>query len=95
MKVFIELWKAKDAWKNLSLTDRQECKNAFDALNATADIRPPKLIIRTKLQLEKILIEVEDNGSGIPNEIKDKILTALFYYQKRHRGNRAGAEHYQ
>lgn len=24
MKVFIELWKAKDAWKNLSLADRQE-----------------------------------------------------------------------
>jgi hypothetical protein len=24
MKVFIELWKAKDAWKNLPLTERQE-----------------------------------------------------------------------
>ena len=24
MKVFIELWKAKDAWKNLSLAERQE-----------------------------------------------------------------------
>jgi len=24
MKVFIELWKAKDAWKNLPLPDRQE-----------------------------------------------------------------------
>jgi len=24
MKVFIELWKAKDAWKNLSQTERQE-----------------------------------------------------------------------
>ncbi|HKL15237.1 MAG TPA: DUF6616 family protein [Balneolaceae bacterium] len=24
MKVFIELWKAKDAWKNLPLSERQE-----------------------------------------------------------------------
>lgn len=24
MKIFIELWKAKDAWKNLSLKERQE-----------------------------------------------------------------------
>lgn len=24
MTVFIELWKAKDAWKNLSLTERQD-----------------------------------------------------------------------
>jgi haloalkane dehalogenase len=24
MKVFIELWKAKDAWKNLSLAERQD-----------------------------------------------------------------------
>ena len=24
MKIFIELWKAKDAWKQLSLSERQE-----------------------------------------------------------------------
>ena len=24
MKIFIELWKAKDAWKNLPISDRQE-----------------------------------------------------------------------
>jgi signal transduction histidine kinase len=66
------------------------CNNAFDAMRATADERPPKLTIRTKLQSEKILIEVEDNGPGIPDEIKDKILQPFFTTKKGTEGTGLG-----
>jgi signal transduction histidine kinase len=66
------------------------CNNAFDAMRPTADTRPPKLTIRTKLQSEKILIEVEDNGSGIPEEIKDKILQPFFTTKKGTEGTGLG-----
>lgn len=65
-------------------------KNAFDAMRATAEIRPPILNIRTKLQSGKILIEVEDNGSGIPNEIKNKILQPFFTTKKGTEGTGLG-----
>jgi signal transduction histidine kinase len=58
------------------------CNNAFDAMRPTADKRPPKLSVRTKLDSKSIHIEVEDNGSGIPNEIKDKILQPFFTTKK-------------
>jgi signal transduction histidine kinase len=59
-------------------------------MRPTADTRPPKLTIRTKLQSEKILIEVEDNGSGIPEEIKDKILQPFFTTKKGTEGTGLG-----
>jgi two-component system, NtrC family, sensor kinase len=66
------------------------CNNAFDAMRATAAIRPPKLSVRTKLQSDKILIEIEDNGSGIPDEIKDKILQPFFTTKKGTEGTGLG-----
>jgi signal transduction histidine kinase/streptogramin lyase len=66
------------------------CNNAFDAMRATAEIRTPKLTIRTKLQSEKVLIEVEDNGPGIPEEIKDKILQPFFTTKKGTEGTGLG-----
>jgi len=58
------------------------CNNAFDAMRTTADERLPKLTIRTKMQSEMILIEVEDNGPGIPDEIRDRILQPFFTTKK-------------
>jgi signal transduction histidine kinase len=66
------------------------CNNAFDALRETADKRQPKLTIRTKLELKYLLIEVEDNGSGIPDEIKDKILQPFFTTKKGTQGTGLG-----
>jgi len=58
------------------------CNNAFDAMRETVDTLPPKLSVRTKLDSKSIHIEVEDNGSGIPEEIKDKILQPFFTTKK-------------
>jgi signal transduction histidine kinase len=66
------------------------CNNAFDAMRATAAISPPKLSVRTKLHSDNIFVEVEDNGSGIPNEIRDKILQPFFTTKKGTEGTGLG-----
>lgn len=66
------------------------CNNAFDAMrekiNSELNIQNskffPKLTVRTKLVDGKVVIEIEDNGPGIPEEIKDKILQPFFTTKK-------------
>jgi signal transduction histidine kinase len=66
------------------------CNNAFDAMRETADKRPPTLTVRTKLESKQVLIEVEDNGPGIPDAIKDKILQPFFTTKKGTQGTGLG-----
>jgi signal transduction histidine kinase len=56
------------------------CNNAFDAMRqkTNSELYKPKLIVNTKTEKDHILISVEDNGPGIPEEIKDKILQPFF-----------------
>lgn len=61
------------------------CNNAFDAMrerangkDETADNYLPKLLVRTQKNDDQIFIEIEDNGPGIPEEMKDKILQPFF-----------------
>ena len=64
--------------------------NAFDAMRETVDTRPAKLIVRTKQEANAIQIEVEDNGPGIPDEVKDKILQPFFTTKKGTEGTGLG-----
>jgi signal transduction histidine kinase len=66
------------------------CNNAFDAMRETADMRQPSLTVRTKLESKQVLIEVEDNGPGISDEIKDKILQPFFTTKKGTEGTGLG-----
>ena len=75
------------------------CNNAFDAMRGkmTGDIRPktveaynPKLTVRSKSKDNTITIEIEDNGSGIPDDIKDKILQPFFTTKKGTQGTGLG-----
>jgi signal transduction histidine kinase len=50
----------------------------------------PRLTIRTKAENEKVAIEIEDNGPGIPDEIKDKILQPFFTTKKGTQGTGLG-----
>jgi signal transduction histidine kinase len=50
----------------------------------------PKLSVRTKKNADTILIEIEDNGPGIPDEIKDKILQPFFTTKKGTEGTGLG-----
>ena len=47
--------------------------NAIDAMNGKGELR-----IRTASEFGKALVEVRDNGSGIPADIKDRIFEPFF-----------------
>jgi signal transduction histidine kinase len=82
------------------------CTNAFDACaersrsvmkseasvsdNSLSDRYMPKLTVRTKSDNGKVTIEIEDNGPGIPEEIKDKILQPFFTTKKGTHGTGLG-----
>jgi signal transduction histidine kinase len=50
----------------------------------------PKLMVRTHHTDKAITIEIEDNGPGIPDEIKDKILQPFFTTKKGTNGTGLG-----
>lgn len=66
------------------------CNNAFDAmwekLSETEQVKgekySPKLTVRTKIIEDTVRLEIEDNGSGIPEEIKNKIMQPFFTTKK-------------
>jgi len=50
----------------------------------------PKLTVRTHRSENTVTIEIEDNGSGIPDEIKDKIMQPFFTTKKGTEGTGLG-----
>ncbi|MCC5926565.1 MAG: hypothetical protein JJU41_08385 [Bacteroidetes bacterium] len=75
--------------------------NAFDAMRervTSNDLQgfenlgglEPKLTVRTKSDGNTITIEIEDNGPGIPDEIKDKIMQPFFTTKKGTQGTGLG-----
>jgi signal transduction histidine kinase len=82
------------------------CNNAFDACaersrsamrsvdsmseNSVSGGYKPKLTVRTRSENGNVMIEIEDNGPGIPDEIKDKILQPFFTTKKGTEGTGLG-----
>jgi len=76
------------------------CNNAFDAMRQKTlqgfetlgglDVYHPQLTVSTKTEKDLILIEVADNGPGIPDDIKDKILQPFFTTKKGTEGTGLG-----
>src|SRR6056297_1494299 len=73
--------------------------NAFDAMGERqgtgrkgqgAGRYEPKLTVRTKSDNGAVVIEIEDNGLGIPDEMKDKILQPFFTTKKGTQGTGLG-----
>jgi len=50
----------------------------------------PKLTVRTRKEDQTITLEIEDNGPGIPDDIKDKILQPFFTTKKGTAGTGLG-----
>ena len=69
------------------------CSNAFDAMRESVrqsgDYKPV-LTISSKKQGQKAVAEIHDNGPGIPDEIRDKILQPFFTTKKGTEGTGLG-----
>jgi len=50
----------------------------------------PKLTVRTRSENGKVVIEIEDNGPGIPDDVKDKIMQPFFTTKKGTQGTGLG-----
>lgn len=50
----------------------------------------PKLTVRTRQKDGAVTIQIEDNGAGIPDDIKDKILQPFFTTKKGTQGTGLG-----
>ncbi|MGM0943566.1 MAG: ATP-binding protein [Bacteroidota bacterium] len=50
----------------------------------------PKLTVKSTLREDKVMITIEDNGPGIPEDIKDKILQPFFTTKKGTEGTGLG-----
>ncbi|WP_297335845.1 ATP-binding protein [Algoriphagus sp.] len=68
---------------------RKKSLQGFESLKGLEEYHP-KLSVRTKIEKDSILIEIEDNGPGIPDEIKDKILQPFFTTKKGTEGTGLG-----
>jgi two-component system, NtrC family, sensor kinase len=69
------------------------CSNAFDAMREFgqgSDDYKPVLNILTRKQDQKAIVEIHDNGPGIPQEIRDKILQPFFTTKKGTEGTGLG-----
>ncbi|GAA4314463.1 hypothetical protein GCM10023115_28400 [Pontixanthobacter gangjinensis] len=72
------------------------CNNAFDAMHEKLNMTKaeceysPKLSIRTYRENDKIMLEIEDNGPGISDEYRSKILQPFFTTKKGTEGTGLG-----
>jgi signal transduction histidine kinase len=75
------------------------CQNAFDAMREKVTAveggprsgsYAPKLSIRSRRNAQRIAVEIEDNGPGIPEAIRDKVLQPFFTTKKGTQGTGLG-----
>jgi len=71
------------------------CQNAFDAMREKLSSRNgksylPKLTVSSRRESNRIVIQIEDNGPGIPDAIKNKVLQPFFTTKKGTQGTGLG-----
>ncbi|HAC14381.1 MAG TPA: hypothetical protein DCE78_00320 [Bacteroidetes bacterium] len=70
------------------------CNNAFDAMREKighgGNSYRPKLMVRTSRDNDSVSIDIQDNGPGIPDDIKDKVLQPFFTTKKGTQGTGLG-----
>ncbi len=81
--------------ENFSRVILNLCKNAFDAMRDKQEKLNdknyiPRLTVRTKKHHEKVLLEIEDNGPGISEEVREKIMLPFFTTKKGSEGTGLG-----
>lgn len=79
------------------------CNNAFDAMREKLELSEegnvkarqesvykPQLLVRTFKENSRLVLEIEDNGPGIPEDLRDKILQPFFTTKKGTMGTGLG-----
>ncbi|MGD1864981.1 MAG: ATP-binding protein [Phormidesmis sp.] len=67
--------------------------NAIDALNeGVPNDEPPQITIRTCQKNASLVVEIEDNGAGIPPEVKNRILEPFFTTKPMGKGSGLGLD---
>jgi signal transduction histidine kinase/predicted CoA-binding protein len=66
--------------------------NAVDAVDERRAKNEAVITIKTSTHLDWLLVEIEDNGSGIPPEIKDKIFNPFFTTKAPGKGTGLGLD---
>lgn len=70
------------------------CKNAFDAMREKVQKESagylPQLKVTTRAEEKKVVVEIEDNGPGVPEEIKEKMMLPFFTTKKGSEGTGLG-----
>lgn len=69
---------------------RQGSVDQTNGKGETADDYLPKLMTRTSRDNGQVTIEIEDNGPGIPDDVRDKILQPFFTTKKGTEGTGLG-----
>ena len=77
--------KVKVVSQDLSRVLLNLINNAFYAVHQKAQQKiagyQPKVTIHSELKQDQIILQVQDNGTGMPNEVKEKIFQPFFYDQ--------------
>ncbi len=93
VKVESGKWKVESGkWKGESgkLKVESDSKRSEGPRSEKAGVYLPKLMVRTKSTDGNILVEIEDNGPGIPDDVRDKILQPFFTTKKGTQGTGLG-----
>lgn len=61
-----------------------------NALDAVADQDPAAILVRAQRHGDLLLLEVEDNGPGVPPEIAEKVMTPFFTTKSAEKGTGLG-----
>ncbi|MEP6263100.1 MAG: ATP-binding protein [Gillisia sp.] len=81
--------------ENFSRVILNLCKNAFDAMREKQQQTEnktylPQLVVRTGVKENRIIVEIEDNGPGVPEEIREKLMQPFFTTKKGTEGTGLG-----
>jgi len=67
-----------EVYADQSLLDQALLNLVKNAINALTDSAQPKIDLRARLDYGRVLIQVADNGPGIPENIRDQIFIPFF-----------------
>jgi len=76
--------------KKAKVKSEKSLRQPAEVGDVSLDNYQPKLTVRTHQKDQSVTIEIEDNGPGIPGEIKDKILQPFFTTKKGTAGTGLG-----